>query len=392
MEVSFDHTWLYQDPIAEINALKRQLILEGTELYDLSMVNPDIAPSSLIIDSLHSSVLKGINHRYSVSRGIKKLRDAFQKKYQKQFDVTLDCEREICVVSGTKDALIHTLHSFSSAGDTVLVGAPTYPMYLSQMSLARVKPAFFQITSDKVKLLDNISNALDESNAKILILNFPNNPTGIAVDKDFYISLAKITVQRGVTVFNDFVYGEMTNRSTQVSLLTARGINPLMIESYSLSKAYCIPGWRIGALLGAESIVRTVARLKSHTDYGIFLPLQHAAATALTLDIDIVSPVVGTYHRRLLVLKEGLSKLGWSIFESQAAGPYIWTKLPEQFQSEGATSFAKKILEKYQLLATPGELYGPEFKDYVRFAVVVSEEKLHEVINRLQAFQKEYGH
>jgi alanine-synthesizing transaminase len=391
-ESQIDHSWLYQDPIAEVTAIKRRLILSGADLLDLSMINPDIAPSRILIDKLSEYTLKPDQHKYAVSRGIRKLREAFQIKYSKTFGVTLDEEREICALSGTKEGLYYILHSLVTAScDTVLVAAPTYPIYLSAINLIKAKPAFFNIDADESVMLTRIDEALEESGAKILLLNFPNNPTGICVSSRFWEELARITFQRGVTVINDFVYGEMGYESTIPSMLSARGINPLMVETYSLSKAYSVAGWRIGAALGAESIVRDVARLKSHSDYGSFLPLQHAASFALTCDTDLVSGIVGQYRRRMNILCDGLKGLGWQVNPS-SAGPYIWAKVPSQFNFATGGDFVRRLLESSQVLFTPGALYGSDYNQWVRIALVCSEEKLHQVLSRLYEFHQSIGH
>ena len=391
MEQLQDYSWLYQDPIAEVTALKRKLVLEGKEILDLSMVNPDILPSSVALDALHEYTLKGSNHRYAVSRGIRKLREAFSEKYSSAFGVTLDPEREICVSSGTKDALIHLLHVLVNPGDTVVVPSPAYPMHLSAIKLARAQSAFFELHQEEEKTLQSITEVLDSTKAKILLLNLPNNPTGLSYSEQFFRVLAQLTVARNVTIINDFVYGEMSYSGTPPSLLSVRGINPNVIETYSLSKAYSVPGWRVGALLGDEVVVRSVARLKSHSDYGIFLPLQHAAAALLTSKLGLSNSVTGQYERRSRILTQGLSTLGWSVMQP-SAGACVWATIPVEFQSIGASSMARKLLEKSLLHLTPGDLYGDGFESRMRFALVVSEEKIHQVIDQLKQFQVGWGH
>ena len=392
-----DNTWLYQDPIAEITALKRKLVLQGIDLVDLSMFNPDILPSAVALDALHEYSLKASNHRYAVSRGIRKLREAFAFLYAKKFSVTLDPESEICVCSGTKDGLIHVLHALVSPGDTVVVATPTYPMHVSAIKLARAQPAYFDITNGtEDQIISRLIEVLDQTKAKIVLLNFPNNPTGISVSDSFLKMLAQVTVERGVTVINDFVYGEMMHRTANSgllpsSLLTVRNINPNVLESYSLSKAYSVPGWRTGAILGNTTIVRSVARLKSHSDYGIFLPLQHAAAAVLTSPLELASAITGQYERRLRVLMTGLTELGWS-FSRPTAGACLWARLPEGLRSYGAAQVCRSLLEHHHLLITPGELYGSGFEEFVRFALVVSEEKIHDVVGKIKEFQTTCGH
>jgi alanine-synthesizing transaminase len=391
MEHLQDYSWLYQDPIAEITALKRKLVLEGKEILDLSMVNPDLLPSAVALDALHEYTLKGSNHRYAVSRGVRKLRQAFSDKYSAAFGVTLDPEREICVCSGTKDALIHLLHVLVNPGETVVVPAPSYPMHLSAIKLARAHHATFEVSLSEEKTLQSITEVLDQTKAKILLVNFPNNPTGLSVSEHFLKLLAQATMSRGVTIINDFVYGEMAFHATPPSFLSMRGMNPNIVETYSLSKAYSIPGWRVGALLGDEAVVRSVARLKSHSDYGIFLPLQYAAADLLTNTLGLSQAVTGQYERRARILIEGLQSLGWHVMQP-AAGASVWASVPTEFQAMGASHMARALLEKSHLHLTPGDLYGEGYERWMRFALVVSEEKMHHVLEKLQQFQTGLGH
>lgn len=387
MELATDNTWLYQDPIAEITAIKRALVLRGEEILDLSMINPDILPSSFIVDKLHEFTIKPENHRYGVSRGVRKLREAFSEKYSDKFSVVVDPEREVCATAGTKDGIIHILHSIAEPGDKVLIGVPTYPMHISAAKLARTIPVFFEMSASEEVMLLNIEKALDTTGARVLLLNFPNNPTGMMVSKGFYENLAAMTVTKGVKIINDFVYGEMGFKSNPVSLLTVRGMNPNIVESYSLSKAYSVPGWRCGAVLGSEKIIRDVARLKSHSDYGLFLPIQFAGAAILTGKQDLASAVRRQYSRRAEALVQGLNSLGWNATVPQG-GASLWVPLPPEFAARGSVTVCRELLEKFHLLVTPGALYGNECESFLRFALVTSEEKIQDVLHRIAEFMK----
>jgi alanine-synthesizing transaminase len=392
-DLQLDHSWLYQDPIAEITALKRHKIISGHDLIDLSMINPDLVPSRIIIDKLNEFTLKPDQHKYAVSRGIRKLRLAFQNKYSSNFHVTLDEEKEICAVAGTKEGLHYILNSLSGGSfESILVGTPTYPIYMSAIKLARLNPCFFEISSDEDKMFDNILESLNLSGAKILLLNFPNNPTGVSVTAEFWLKLAKATFELGVTIVNDFVYGEMGYEVNPVSALVGRGENPSILEIYSLSKAYSIPGWRIGAVCGDQKILQDITRLKSHSDYGSFLPIQNAASFALLNSKEIVHSIVGQYKRRMRVIVEGLNNLGWQL-RASSAGPYIWAKLPNSIVSrfhDGnvGLNFARYLLDTHGIVVTPGILYGQGYNDWIRIALVVPEEKLHEVVNRISSLPR----
>lgn len=373
-------------------------LASGRELCDLSMINPDIEPARILIDKLLEATVKSANHRYSVSKGIRKLRSAFQEKYEVAFGVSAvggvtDPDKNVCITMGTKDAIVNTLmvldrgansekrsSSDVNASEAVLLPAPTYPAHLSAVHIAGLKPIFYPICRTESEILSDIKEKLSAHACKAIILNFPNNPTGHTVSAEFYKQLKKIVQDRGVAVINDYVYGEMTyGTAAQPSLLSVFDADDLAVESYSLSKAYSIPGWRIGALVGNSKIVDRLSRLKSHIDYGIFLPLQIAACSALQ-NAEIPRLTAEKYNRRFKVLASGLSKLGWQV-QTANAGAALWAKMPPSLceQYGDALSFCKSLLNNNCILLTPGAVFGDEFSEHVRFALVASEEKLFQV-------------
>jgi alanine-synthesizing transaminase len=382
-----DHlSWIDNDPLRTLNAMKLKKIEAGEMLFDLSMINPDIEPPRYLIDRLVEASLKSMNHRYAVSRGIRKLREAFASKYKKCFEVAIEADSEACVVMGTKDALIHTFAAHLRPGDRVLMGAPTYPLYLSSAKLSNLQCSFFPISSDEDAMLASIAVALGDNSIRMLVLNFPNNPTGICVTSYFYQRLSELVQNRDLLVFNDFVYGEMTyNNKPAVSLLSVNDLRPQAVECYSMSKAYSVPGWRVGALLGNRYLVQRFSRLKSHVDYGLPLPIQHAAAAGLTTDQDLVSVALSRYEARARALVAGLRRIGWDV-DLPGGGVCVWAKIPDRFSEEGSLAFSERLLAETGILVTPGFLYGTAFDRLVRFALVVNQEKIIEVIDRLEKF------
>jgi alanine-synthesizing transaminase len=365
-----------------LQSKKVRLASEGRDLIDLSMINPDLVPPRVLIDRLIEATMKPQNHRYAVARGIRKLREAFAVKYASYFEVPVDADKEVCVTMGTKDALFNLLRCLTQPGGRVIVGTPTYPMHAAAAKLAHLECITFTISTDYEAMLREIDSQAGTTGARVVLLNFPNNPTGITVNRDFYLRLGTIAEKRGLFVINDFVYGEMGFGESAASMLRGGAARNWGAEIYSLSKAYNVPGWRIGACVGNSSIIARLAELKSLVDYGIFLPLQLAAAAALSTKEDLTAATVTTYRGRLTTLQRGLSKLGWETSMPQA-GCCLWARVPASSRSLGATAYCEQLLDKQGIALTPGLLFGAEYEEWIRFAAVTPEERIREAIDRL---------
>lgn len=378
--------WLMVDRLARLNQEKLAKVSTGSAVLDLSMINPDIEPPRLIIDKLVESSLHADRHRYAVSRGVRKLREAFALKYRQAFGVRLDPEHQICVSMGAKDAVVHALMCLAVPGGRALIGSPAYPAHLSALHLADFAYDFFELSSDEDRMLAEIERALAAERYHVVLMNFPNNPTGAVVSARFYERLHAIAAAAGVFLLNDFVYGEMLyDGGAAVSLLSVPGAAARAAEVYSLSKAYSVPGWRVGALAGNEELVKALWRLKAQIDYGIFLPIQEAAAAALAAGPELIRPQLERYRRRCNTLVNGLSKLGWSVARP-AAGASVWAAVPADLCGGDAETFALELLQREGVMLLPGAAFGADYAGYVRFALVVSEEKLHGVISSLRSF------
>lgn len=386
---------IVSDVLAEPRRLQRMLVDAGREILDLSMINPDLAPPRYLLDKLSEAVGKPQNHRYAVSRGIRKLRAAFSVKYDTTFGVSLDPEKEVCVCLGSKDALRHTLQAILAPGDRVLLSYPTYPAHLSAVQLAHGKPCFFNIEASEELMLSQIRNSIREHSPRCIVLNFPHNPTGRIISKSFLESVAQLAEAAGAVLVNDFVYGEMVfdRASAATSILAAAPNRKNVVEVYSLSKAYNVPGWRVGALVGCESLVRAVARIKGHVDYGLFLPLQYAAAAALTAPDDLVGSTVREYERRSKILVSGLTRAGYNVITPQA-GCCVWAEAPKaafdiavaavpQAAAHASVALSVYLLQHHGILMSPGVVFGAPFDSCMRFALVVGEDRIREVSRRI---------
>jgi len=340
----------------------------------------------MIVDRLLEAINQNGSHRYSSSRGIRKLREAFAERYDRIFGVQLDAEHQVCVTLGSKDGVLHALSAIiaiaQSTVPVVLVGTPTYPAYKFVADYLGVSLATFDITSNEDDMLAEIDRLAQSINAPALLLNFPNNPTGISVSRGFYEGLAEIIKARSLYVVNDFTYGEMVyDRNPAVSLLSdsGNGVSEWVVESYSLSKAFNVPGWRVGGLLGSSKIVAEVSRLKSRVDFGVFLPTQIAAVSALQTEPAVVEENTEVYQRRSRFLRDELLKLGWSVPEVQA-GCCLWASSPDGLSSHHSLT---EDLLLAGVATLPGAAFGNTFESFVRFALVTPEAQLREVVNRV---------
>ncbi|RMG39382.1 MAG: pyridoxal phosphate-dependent aminotransferase [Candidatus Dadabacteria bacterium] len=380
----YDITWMSRDKLRDFHKRKLSVLQSGRDVIDLSMINPDLPPPRILLDRLMEACAKPANHRYAVSRGIRKLREAFAVKYKSRFNVNLNPEEEICVTFGARDALQQTLSILHHPNRKVLLGRPYYPGHLYALQFMQSDLVFFDISEDPDHMLGQISTLVNTDNIGLILLNFPNNPNGITVSSDFYSSLAEIIRGKNCYVINDFVYGEMIfNGQPATSILANDALREKAVEFYSLSKAYSIPGWRVAAALGPASIVNMISQLKSHIDYGLFLPLQLASAHALLAEEKIVQNTVVHYAERARLLAELLSLQGWRVLKPQG-GCSLWARLPDSLRGYcSASRFTINLLESEGVAVLPGSLFGAPDDDSARFALVSDTTSLREVAQRI---------
>lgn len=382
--------WLRQDSQAILHQLRFERVKNGLELFDFSMINPDLAPPRLLIDKLVQNSLKPSNHKYAVSRGVKKLRDGFAVKYEQRFGVKTDPGSEVCVTMGCKGAILQILRVICIDKKKVLLGTPTYPAFLSALKLYGIDFDFFEVSDDEDQMLSQIKSKLQKQETSLLLLNFPSNPAGTVVSQSFLYEALKLCRDFNVKAVNDFTYGELCFDGFQPSsLLSFDEFRDISLEVFSMSKAYSIPGWRVAAVLGSEELVNSISRLKQHIDYGIFLPIQYAAAAALG-EPNITDSISEVYQRRRNLLVKGLNDLGWSV-SLPKAGVSVWAKIPEAWRSEDSSSqasfdIAKQLLKEEGVFALPGTVFGADCDNLMRFALVTKESEITESLNRLARF------
>lgn len=391
--------------LEEYYKLRKSLAANNEEVTDLSMINPDIVPPRYAIDRLLEAGFSPKNHRYAVSRGVFKAREAVAFKYNQAFDVDIDPNVECCVTFGTKDAVLNSLKATLIPKDRVLIGAPSYSPYLSAISFLDFTPAFFEIDIDENKMLQSIINKLEEAKAnnnriKFLILNFPNNPTGITVSKNFIDRVIDLKEEFDFCLYNDFAYGEMVYEGANALSFISKDKNRRrnVVESYTLSKAYSLPGWRFAGVVGDERVIEKIASQKSKLDYGLFLPIQIAAAAVLKSSENFSGVITSEYAKRTNTFVKSFleasanSKLLATLdILHPKAGCSVWFRLPKLDNDVSKLEdFCYRLLDEKRLAVTPGVTYGRDFVSYIRVAMVASDSILRSSATKIAELIHQY--
>jgi len=366
----------------EIDKAKRKARAEGRDIIDLGIGDPDQPTPKFIIDALSQAALDPANHRYALDQGMPLLRNAIGDWYKRRFNVNLNPETEVLPLIGSKEGIAHFPLAFLNPGDLALVPDPGYPPYQGGTILASAKPYLMPLTAANSFLPDlkKIPLAARKA-AKIIFINYPNNPTGACASDDFYTELIEFAVKNKIIIISDLAYSEMAYDGYKPrSLLEFPGAREVTIEFHSLSKTYNMTGWRIGWACGNGQLVSALAKVKSNIDSGIFSAIQLAAVAALEGKQDYLKPSCALYQQRRDILVDGLNGLGWSVTKPKATF-YIWIKIHAKTD---ALSFAARLLEEANIVVTPGEGFGAHGQGYIRMALTVSEARIKEALARLR--------
>ena len=373
-----------------VNELKMKARQRGEDIVDFGMGNPDQATPQHIIDKMVDAVKHKEMHRYSESCGIRPLREAICNWYKNRYDVDLCPETEAIVTIGSKEGLAHLAMAVVDKGDTVLVPNPSYPIHPYGFILAggdvRHVPIGPEIDFFE-ELERSIKNTLPKP--KMLLINFPSNPTAQCVDLAFFEHVIEIAKEHGIWVVQDLAYADIVFDGYRApSILEVPGAKDIAVEFFSLSKSYNMPGWRVGFMVGNKTIVHVLTRLKSYLDYGLFSPIQIAAIAALEEDQQCVTDIRNTYQHRRNVLCDGLNAAGWNV-EKPKATMFVWAEIPEQYQQMGSLDFSKKLLTEAKIAVAPGIGFGDYGDKYVRFALIEDEERTQRAVRGVQAMLQE---
>lgn len=370
---------------AVIDELKFQARRAGEDIIDFGMGNPDNPPPQPIIDKLCEAVNKPHNHRYSASRGIHKLRLAIANYYQRRFGVELDHEQEVVSTIGVKEGFSHLMWAIVDPGDLVVVPTPAYPIHTYGPIFANGDVLHVSLEST-TQLLEELQRACVRHwpRPKVLVLNFPHNPTAMCVDIEFFRQVVDFARDHNIIVVHDFAYADLVFDGYKApSLLQVPGAKDVGIEFFSMSKSFNMPGWRVGFAVGNPTLVGALRKIKSYLDYGIFQPVQIASIIALDEMEHEVAPICELYRQRRDALVRGLQRIGWEVTSPQAT-MFVWAKIPEQYQAMGSIEFAKHVLKVAKVAVSPGIGFGEGGDHYVRFALVENEHRTRQALRGLR--------
>ncbi len=374
-----------------VNELKAAARARGEDIIDFGMGNPDQPTPPHIVAKLVEAAQRPDTHRYSMSKGIPRLRRAICQWYARRFDVELDPEREAIVTIGSKEGLAHLALATVGPGDAVLVPNPAYPIHPYGFVIAGADIRHVPLVPG-IDFFAELKKAITDSwpRPKMLVLNFPGNPTTQCVDLRFFERVIDVAREHDIWVVHDIAYADIVFDGYRApSILQVPGAKEVAVEFYSLSKSYNMPGWRVGFMCGNDELVAALAKMKSYLDYGTFTPIQVASITALEGPQDCVDAIRATYQRRRDVLCDGLDSIGWTV-ERPKATMFVWAPIPEAYRHLGSLEFSKLLLEKAKVAVSPGIGFGAYGDDHVRFSLIENEHRTRQAIRGLrQMFRQE---
>ncbi len=373
-----------------VNELKMQARTRGEDIIDFGMGNPDQPTPKIIVDKLIEAAQRKDTHRYSASKGIPRLRRAIINWYEKRYNVSLNPETEAIVTIGSKEGLAHLALATVDTGDTILVPNPAYPIHPYGFVIAGADIHHVPLIPGVdffAELVKAITNSWPPP--KMLVLNFPGNPTTQCVELEFFEQVIEIAQRHKIWVIHDLAYADIVfDGYVAPSILQVKGAKDVAVESFSLSKSYNMPGWRMGFMCGNPTLIAALTRIKSYLDYGTFTPIQVASIAALEECEDCVTEIRDMYLQRRDVLCDGLNAIGWQV-EKPKATMFVWAKIPESYQAIGSLEFSKKLLAKAKVAVSPGIGFGSYGDDHVRFALIENPHRTRQAIRGIRDMFRE---
>jgi|TARA_B110000240_G_scaffold120779_1_gene135000 alanine-synthesizing transaminase len=371
----------------EIGTLKAAARKAGEDIIDFGMGNPDQPTPDDIVEKLRESVLKPSTHRYSQSKGIPRLRKSICDWYERNYSVTLDPESEAVVTMGSKEGLGHLALATLDKGDAVLVPNPSYPIHPYGFVIAGADIRHVPI-GEGIDFFAELENAVKNSfpKPKMLVLNFPGNPSTECVDIEFFEKIVEFAKEHEIWIVQDLAYADICFDGYKApSILQVKGAKDVAVEFFTLSKSYNMPGWRVGFCCGNKDLLAALSRIKSYFDYGLFTPIQVAAIKALDEGDENVEKIRLMYQSRRDVLVNGLNNAGWKV-ESPKATMFLWAKIPSTLISLGSLEFSKKLLAEAKVAVSPGIGFGEYGEGYVRFSLIENEHRTRQAVRNIKRF------
>ncbi|MBP88857.1 MAG: aminotransferase [Planctomycetaceae bacterium] len=368
-----------------INTLLYEKRRGGSDVIDLGMGNPSDPPEDLVIEKLAEAARDPGNHGYSKSNGILNLRREVASKYVKKYGVRLDPDAEVITCLGSKEGFSHMCLALMGPGDTAIVPSPYFPVHMYAVALAAGNVIALEV-ADSETFLSNIAYTCQHlyPKPKLLIVNYPHNPSSVAIEPEFYIDVVKLAKKYGFMVISDFAYADVAFEGYQPpSFLAAPGAREVGVEFTTMSKGYNMAGWRVGFCCGNSEMIRGLGVIKGYYDYGMFQAVQVAAIMALRHTDAAVEAQSLIYQKRRDVLVDGLRRIGWDITPPRA-GMFVWAKIPEPWSSQMNTmDFAMMLLEQGDVAVSPGSGFGPAGEGYLRLALVENENRLRQAVRQI---------
>jgi alanine-synthesizing transaminase len=372
--------------------LKMAARRRGEDIIDFGMGNPDGATPGHIVEKLVQAVARPDTHGYSISKGIPRLRRAICKWYERRWGVQFDPESEAIVTIGSKEGIAHLALATLERGDVVLVPNPSYPIHIYGPVIAGADIRHVPVT-DELDFFEELEKAIHTSfpKPKMLIINFPANPTTQCVGLEFFEKIVALAREYGIYVVHDLAYADICFDGWKApSIMQVAGARDVAVEFFTMSKSYNMAGWRIGFMVGNPELVTALGRIKGYHDYGTFTPIQVAAIAALEGPQECVAEIASTYQRRRDVLVKGLREAGWPV-DSPKATMYVWARIPEAYRRDGSLEFAKRVLARARVSVSPGVGFGEFGDSHVRFAMIENEARTRQAIRGIKQMFREDG-
>ena len=369
-----------------VNELKVLARKNGDDIIDFGMGNPDQKTPDHIISKMQECADKDNVHRYSSSKGIPRLRKAISNWYKEKFNVNIDPDKEAIVTIGSKEGLAHLALATLNQGDSVIVPSPAYPIHPYGAVIAGAEVIYIKVENDNDSFFKSLDDSINNSwpTPKMIIANFPSNPTTRCVDIDFLKELVRISKKYNIFLVHDIAYADLVYDGYKApSVLEVKGAKDIAVEFFTLSKSYNMPGWRIGFMCGNKKLVNALSRIKSYMDYGTYTPLQVGAIAALEGPQDCVEDIRLMYKSRRDTLCKGLNDIGWYV-EPPKATMFVWSEIPEKFKDLGSLEFSKMLLKETNVAISPGIGFGKHGDNFVRFSLIENEQRTKQAVRSLK--------
>ena len=369
-----------------IDSLKIEARRAGEDVIDLGFGNPDLPSPDIAVEKLVEAARNPRNHRYSSSKGLPKLRQAFADLYKRRFDVDLDPDTEVINTIGAKEGLSHLMWVLCQSGDSVLVPAPSYPIHIFAPIFAGANVREIPLSEDQDTFFEAMKDRFTYSwpRPRVILLSFPHNPTTTCVDADFMQRVVDFAREQEVVVVHDLAYADLGfDGYAPPSILQADGAKEVAVELYSMTKSFSMAGWRVAFMAGNREVVAALTKMKSYLDYGTFQPIQIAATVTMNEAPDYPAHACAVYEARRNALIDGLHRIGWHV-EPPKGTMFTWAPIPPEYRHMGSVDFASMLVTDANVALSPGVGFGPGGEGNVRFALIENEQRIAQAIRNLR--------